>query len=110
MTIKLKYKYIIYLVPFFLGVITSFSLPPYNYLILNFILITSIVMKRKTVSMLIHQHHYIAEEELMNSQITLVKNIIFQLDLNHYIKDRSLIIYHKENLLNLGYHLYITLI
>ena len=37
MTIKLKYKYIISLVPFFLGVITSFSLPPYNYLILNFI-------------------------------------------------------------------------
>ena len=37
MTIKLLYKYTTYLVPFFLGAITSFSLPPYNYLILNFI-------------------------------------------------------------------------
>ena len=37
MTLKLSNKYITFLIPFFVGVITSFSLPPYNYLIINFI-------------------------------------------------------------------------
>ncbi len=33
----LIHKLLIYIIPFFLGVITSFSLPPYNFLIINFI-------------------------------------------------------------------------
>ena len=37
MTLILSNKYIKFVIPLFLGVITSFSLPPYNYLILNFI-------------------------------------------------------------------------
>ncbi len=37
MTLILSNKYIKFIIPFILGVITSFSLPPYNYLILNFI-------------------------------------------------------------------------
>ena len=30
-------KILIYLIPFFIGLLTSFSLPPFNFLILNFI-------------------------------------------------------------------------
>ena len=37
MRLKLPNKYIIFFIPFFLGLITSFSLPPYNYLFINFI-------------------------------------------------------------------------
>ena len=37
MTLKSSDKFIKILIPFFLGVITSFSLPPYGYLIINFI-------------------------------------------------------------------------
>ena len=33
----LTHKLLIYVIPFFLGVFTSFSLPPYNFLIINFI-------------------------------------------------------------------------
>ena len=33
----LTHKYLILLISFFLGVFTSFSLPPYNFLIINFI-------------------------------------------------------------------------
>ena len=33
----LIHKLLIYIIPFFLGVFTSFSLPPYNFLIINFI-------------------------------------------------------------------------
>ena len=33
----LTHKLFIYIAPFFLGVFTSFSLPPYNFLIINFI-------------------------------------------------------------------------
>ncbi len=33
----LTHKLLIYLIPFFLGVFTSFSLPPYNFIIINFI-------------------------------------------------------------------------
>jgi len=32
----LNYKTVIFLAPFFLGLLTSFSLPPYNFLIVNF--------------------------------------------------------------------------
>ena len=37
MTVKSSNKYIKFLIPFFLGIITSFSLPPYSYLFINFI-------------------------------------------------------------------------
>ena len=37
MTLLLKKKLPIYLVPFILGSITSFSLPPYSFFFLNFI-------------------------------------------------------------------------
>ena len=33
----LTYKFLIYVIPFLLGLFTSFSLPPYNFLIINFI-------------------------------------------------------------------------
>ena len=33
---KLDNKLLFYIIPFFLGIITSFSLPPYNYFLLNF--------------------------------------------------------------------------
>ena len=36
MTSILNKKILLYLLPFFLGLLTSFSLPPYNFLILNF--------------------------------------------------------------------------
>jgi len=35
--IKLNNKLLFYLIPFFLGIITSFSLPPYNLFLLNFL-------------------------------------------------------------------------
>ena len=37
MTLKLSDKFTKILIPFFLGIITSFSLPPYDFLIINFI-------------------------------------------------------------------------
>ncbi len=37
MTNKIKNNYIIYLIPFFLGIFSSFSLPPYNIIFINFI-------------------------------------------------------------------------
>ena len=37
MTSIFNNKILIYLIPFFLGIFTSFSLPPYNFLIINFI-------------------------------------------------------------------------
>ena len=37
MKIKLNNKLLFYLIPFFLGIITSFSLPPYNLFLLNFL-------------------------------------------------------------------------
>ena len=37
MTSIFNNKILIYLIPFFLGLFTSFSLPPYNFLIINFI-------------------------------------------------------------------------
>ncbi len=37
MKIKLNNKLLFYLIPFFLGIISSFSLPPYNLFILNFL-------------------------------------------------------------------------
>ena len=33
----LTHKFLIYVIPFLLGLFTSFSLPPYNFLIINFI-------------------------------------------------------------------------
>ncbi len=33
----LAHKFLIYIIPFILGIVTSFSLPPYNFLIINFI-------------------------------------------------------------------------
>ena len=38
MTLKINNKIILYFIPFLIGLIISFSLPPYNYLIINFIL------------------------------------------------------------------------
>ena len=37
MTFNIKNKIIFHIIPFFIGVIISFSLPPYNYLFINFI-------------------------------------------------------------------------
>ena len=37
MTLLLQNKILIYLIPFILGLITSFSLPPYNFFFINFI-------------------------------------------------------------------------
>ncbi len=37
MTISLQNKLLIYLTPFFLGIISSFSLPPYSFFFINFI-------------------------------------------------------------------------
>ena len=37
MTLNIKNKIIFYIIPFFIGILISFSLPPYNYLIVNFI-------------------------------------------------------------------------
>ena len=37
MTLKINNKIIFYFIPFVLGLIISFSLPPYNYLLINFI-------------------------------------------------------------------------
>ena len=37
MTLSLKKKLPIYIVPFILGIITSFSLPPYSFFFINFI-------------------------------------------------------------------------
>ena len=37
MTIKINNKILFYLIPFLIGLTSSFSLPPYNYLIINFI-------------------------------------------------------------------------
>ena len=37
MTFNIKNKINFYVIPLFLGVIISFSLPPYNYLLLNFV-------------------------------------------------------------------------
>ena len=37
MTIKTNNKILFYAIPFFIGLASSFSLPPYNYLIINFI-------------------------------------------------------------------------
>lgn len=37
MTLLLQNKILIYIIPFIIGIFTSFSLPPYNFLILNFI-------------------------------------------------------------------------
>ena len=43
MTLKSSNKYIKFLIPFFLGIITSFSLPPYNYLFINFITLPTLL-------------------------------------------------------------------
>ena len=37
MTLKLNKKIFTYLIPFILGIFTSFSLPPYNFILINFI-------------------------------------------------------------------------
>ena len=37
MTLNIKNKIIFHVIPFFIGVVISFSLPPYNYLFINFI-------------------------------------------------------------------------
>ena len=37
MTLRTNNKIIFYFIPFLIGLIISFSLPPYNYLIINFI-------------------------------------------------------------------------
>ena len=37
MTLNIKNKIIFHIIPFFIGAIISFSLPPYNYLFINFI-------------------------------------------------------------------------
>jgi len=37
LTLKIKNKIILNIIPFFIGTLISFSLPPYNYLIVNFI-------------------------------------------------------------------------
>ncbi len=37
MTLNIKNKIIFHIIPFFIGVIISFSLPPYKYLVVNFI-------------------------------------------------------------------------
>jgi len=37
LTININNKILFYLIPFFIGLATSFALPPYNYLIINFI-------------------------------------------------------------------------
>ena len=37
MTLNINNKIIFYIIPFFIGILISFSLPPYNYLIVNFI-------------------------------------------------------------------------
>ena len=37
MTLNIKNKIIFHIIPFFIGVIISFSLPPYKYLFVNFI-------------------------------------------------------------------------
>jgi len=37
LTININNKILFYLIPFFIGLASSFSLPPYNYLIINFI-------------------------------------------------------------------------
>ena len=37
MIFKFTNNYLKFIIPFFLGIITSFSLPPYNYLFINFI-------------------------------------------------------------------------
>ena len=36
MTFNIKNKFLFYLIPFLLGLITSFSLTPYNFIIINF--------------------------------------------------------------------------
>ena len=56
MTSILNNKILIYVIPFFIGLLTSFSLPPYNFLILNFftfpilLLFVIINFKKKWIS------------------------------------------------------------
>ena len=56
MTSIFNNKILIYVIPFFIGLLTSFSLPPYNFLILNFftfpilLLFVIINFKKKWIS------------------------------------------------------------